>query len=246
MPGQQSYIVRLLRRTETLLLEEHREIQARVLGRIIQNLARADDVYPSLDRLYSVEGFDSFALRLMMSLDRLEDVDQETPPAILEYEARLLCAELQNGLNGHRKHSQTPHLPPGGETAFYGILHRFGRTIEDFKRKTLDEDTFKEIQPVYLDKILLDASSLEQAASSASKHDVVVFARVFIAFIQFVQQQQLYYDVRVVHLMNNANLTLQTVLEAVGAEDYETLNQTIELLRNPHDVLGIRVKHVKK
>ncbi len=62
----------------------------------------------------------------------------------------------------------------------------------------------------------------------------------FTFFATHVIEHRILQDARVLHLIDTANLTLQTVLETAVAEDFDSLYQTIALLESPRTLLQSR------
>lgn len=239
MSARQSYIVRLLRRLETLLVDHHMHQESAILGTIIHRLSHAEKVEDGLETLYGVQGFDRFALRLMWSLERYGIDTNDPPPAVEAYELSELGMLIRASLNG------TPHVPVFTDSPIpnnlwerlYDQLHRYGRCIEDLKRRSYDGEAFRSIDQSLLYRILDEAGTLGEAARSTGRADVEEFTVAVSRFLQHVLDDQLFHDARIVHLLDNANITLQTALDASGTEDYDALQQAIDLLKNPQTVL---------
>ena len=240
MSGAQSYIVRLLRKVETWLGEHGNAPEAAMVGKLVQKLAHADEIHSSLCALYQVDQFDQFALKLMWFLDKAERGDLALDTAVMDHQAEslgvLLLELLKNG------QGETPPSAPKGlpdrVDSLYDALHKFGRSIEELKRNSLEGGTFARLPENQLYKILSELVSLRESASAASKEDVVQFASACSGFIQHVLDSGLLSDVRIVNLLDNANLTLQTIFEAAGMEDNDSLQSTIDLLKRPEDLLN--------
>jgi hypothetical protein len=109
--------------------------------------------------------------------------------------------------------------------------------VEELNRRSFDADSFKEIDQDSLYRVLNESAALRHCAEVVENQDVVRFAEAFSTLVQFVVEQQVLRDVRVVNLLANANLTLQTILESAGEEDYDSLQQTIELLQTGRTLL---------
>ena len=238
MSKPQSYIVRLLRKVEASLMNGRRQAELTMLEKIIHRISHAENVREELETLYSVQGFDEFALRLMWSYER-EGIESNTlESGLIDYEVETLEALLRSVRNGEKKKEEVREIPPPKPLDdFHEELHKFGRSVEDLRRKSFDDDKFKGLDQDLLYRVLNESTSLQHYATQAGKTDVVRFADSFSALVQFVLDRRLFGDVRVVHLLENANLTLQTIVETVGAEDYDSLQQTIELLRTGRSIL---------
>jgi hypothetical protein len=83
----------------------------------------------------------------------------------------------------------------------------------------------------------LDAERLRAAASAERNDDVERFGKALGSFLEYAMGQNLLGDVRVVNLIENASLTLQTTVETLGADDYDALHQTTLLLEHPVTLL---------
>jgi len=240
MSGQQSYIVRLLRRVEAELVENRQQVAGEMLDKMIQKVSRADDISQALELLYSVRGFDQFALRLMWSLERHGIQFGGMDESVLEYEVESLGACMQQCVNGREPAVDGRQQELSVEEAldgFYEALHRFGRAIEDLKRPSLHSEKSSDSPVERLYRILNETAGLQEAAESVGKEDVVRFTGAYAGFVQYVLDHDTAGDVRVVNVLDNANLTLQTVQDAAAGEDIDSLQQIIELLRRPQELL---------
>lgn len=239
MSGDQSYLVRLLRKTEAALVARRRQHAGTMVARIIDRLSKADDVSDALGVLYSVQGFDLLALRLMWILERREKERNGQATEVMEHEAEGLATVVDGCINGKQEETlvELPEIHATTLDAFYEALHRFGRSVQELRRRSFDGDTFRRADTEALYRILSEAASLKEVAVRDGKRDVEHFAEALSGFVQHAIDADRTSDVRVVNVLDNANLTLQTVLEAAGAEDYDSLQQTIELLQRPQDLL---------
>ena len=240
MSGAQSYIVRLLRKVEMSLLNDRHQIEGAMMGKIIDKFSHSDDVEDALESLFSVKGFDEFALRLMWSLEKRGKEVNGLDGRLIDYEVESLSSLLKRPTTGGELSSpkeavelQSVHALDG----FYEALHKFGRVIEETRRNLYDGESFKGINQDSLFRILHATGSLEEAATSARKDDVVMFTKTLAQFVQYVMDHGLFKDVRIMNIVDNANLTLQTVMEAAGTENRDSLQQTIALLGHPRELL---------
>lgn len=238
MSGGQSYVIRLLRRVESSLSDGHHATESSKVGKIVQELAQADDIHEALDELLCVEGMDQFALRLMWLLDGAERGTMNFDDGVLDYQASLLenllttRTSAKGGVNG------TPELTAPDEIdQLFVSLHKFGRTIEGLKQQSIGEGGFRGIQEVQLYALLQALALLADQADSCGKKDLSRFATACSGFIHHVLDNGLLHDVRVVNILDNSNFTLQTVFEVAGAEDHDSLSSTIQLLNQPRELL---------
>ncbi len=234
MPGHQSYIVRLLRRTEASLAGKDMELIRGRLGKVVQKISRADDIRAALELLYSVQGFDAFAMRLMWVLERPVQAYNGLEGEIMDFEVRQLT-QLLAPRPGYRP--ELPAPPEAPMDALFESLHRFGREVEKLKRNTTKKEKIHATEPDALYRILNECAALEDAADKAGHPEVKRFCASFSKFTQYVIDDDRLSDGRVVNIMDNANMTLQTVLESYGAEDYDALQQMMTLLEDPQRLL---------
>lgn len=239
MSGAQSYIVRLLRKLEMSLLNNRYQVEGAMMGKIIHKISHADNVENELESLYSVKGLDQFALRLMWSMEKRGQAVNGLDGKVIDYEVEALSSLLTGSTSDEQsspKEGLEWHFVQTLD-GFYDALHKFGRVIEETQRKSYDGDSFRGIDQDVLFRLLHEAASLEEAARSAHKDDVVMFAKGLSHFVQYVADRGLFKDVRFMNIVDNANLTLQTVMEAAGTEDRDSLQQTIALLQHPGELL---------
>lgn len=213
-----------------------RKAELSMLEKIVYKLAHTENIGEELERLYGVHGFDQLALRLMWSLER-EGMESNTLESVLiDYEVETLNSLMRSARNGEKQKKEAQPVPsPKPLDDFYESLHRFGRVIEELHRKSFENESFKGVDQDLLYRVLNESTSLQHYASQADKTDVIRFTEAFSSLVQFVLDHRLYNDVRVVHILESANLTLQTILETAGEED--SLQQTIELLRAGRSLL---------
>ena len=237
MSSGQSYIVRLLRRTEKRLSMDHHAVEASKVGKIVQKLALADDVDEALDALHQVDGFSEFALRLMWQLDIADR-------GMLEWDNGAMddCASLLAGLlvtpSVDPGEASPAAAPPEGEGRISAPLLEVGRVIEDIKRRSMPSGAFKGIEENQLSKLLNVLASLGEQAVSAGSTDLSRLAATCSDFVLYVIDHALFHDVRVVNILDTVNLTLQTMLEAAGLEADSSIESAIQLLNQPEDLLA--------
>lgn len=238
MSGHQSYIVRLLRQVETSLAGDHSEYLRGVLGKITRRITQADNLDVALVSLYAVEGFDRFTLRLMWVLERAGISSSDIASEVMEYEVQQLSSVLHSAVTGHTTSVPVTIEPQSVKPLedFYEALHRFGRSIEDTRRKSASNGVVS-IDCNSLYRVLNEAGLIEKASLAAGKIEVAVFGSAVAKFIQYVIDAAVFHDIRVVNILDNANLTLQTVTESAGGEEYDSLQQMSALLEHPASLL---------
>lgn len=237
MFGEQGYIVRLLRRVETSLAEDFRHAESEMLGKVIHQIVQSDDVHTALEHLYAVEGFDDIALRLMWLVERARPKENGVQELVLEHDAGVLRALFLSAVNGKPQAGRTvaQHVALV-ESEFYDVLHQFGRSVESLRNESHEGEVFTTIPDDRLFNVLDAAGKLREAAAGTAREDVVRFSSALSDFIHYVLDHERSDDVRVIHVLDNANLTLQTVLAAAGMEDFDSLRQTTDLLQYPRSL----------
>jgi hypothetical protein len=238
MSTGQIYIVRLLRRVENLLSEGNHSAEASKVGKIMQKVAQADDIHEALDVLCKVEGLDDFALRLMWLLDVSERGEVSFENGVMDYQASVLGALISGSAaaDGAENAGAVSSLPDRIDK-LYVSLHKFGRAIEELKRHAIEDGVFGEIEENRIYDILNELASLGDHAAAAGKTDLSQFVSACSGFAQHVLDNSLLHDVRVVNILDNANITLQTMFETAGIEDNDSLQSTIQLLNQPKELL---------
>jgi hypothetical protein len=237
MSGQQSHIVRLLRNVESSLIGPGLDLVRTRLGKIVQKIARADDLTGALETLYAVEGFDAMALRLMWVSERPVPTSAALENDVMDYEVRQMAWILRPIAGPERA-----ALPPAAERPLdelYEALHRFGKTVDGLRRaavaKSADDDT-GEADRLY--RLLNDCAALEGAATRVRNDRIVGFCRAFSRFTHYVIDEHPRPDDRVHNVLESANITLQTVLESCTPEDDDALQNMIGLLNDPQRLLA--------
>ncbi len=236
MSGEYGYIVRLLRKLEFLLAQRGEQREAGRMGQIVQRVARADDVRAAIKALYAVEGYDRLALRLLYYADTLGPLLTELPDErLIDYHVEQLNRALLK--EGAAPRAEQPvRRSPSEEIA--GAINQFVISLRDLRRGAEGEGgVFEAIVREDLEALGQKARELGVTAEREKEADVSRFAVAAGTFIRYVCDRELFRDVRVVNILDNAVLTVQTVLPSVGADDFDTLTQTIQLLSDPATLL---------
>jgi len=237
MSSGQSYIVRLLREVETRLGRNGNSMVAARVGTIAQKMAQTDDVHEALETLRHVEGFGEFALRLMWALERAEPGTQGRDAAIMEYDSTRLGDALVTGEPD--AHDCEPASKFSEKVDGLSLKqHEVGRLIEGIKRGALASGTFNGIEESEMCRLHGEMSILGEQAVLSGWKDLGRLAEACCVFIQYVVDHSAYRDIRVVNVLDNANLTLQTALDSPGVEDSDSLESTISLLEQPGELLN--------
>jgi hypothetical protein len=236
---KQEYIRELLQAVETRLNREGRDAEARRMGTIACKMTVAPNVMSALDNLYLVEGFDRFALKLMWYLERSDEVvDQTVGEDVIGYQAIDLVGSLPSRhLDSRGLEATCALMSAQPQRDLASALEEFTSALGAMSRQSLDEENFRGIEENQVVSILDKAAALRALAMSHGNGDVARFSSAFSLFLRYVVERGLLKDVRVANFMDSANLTLQTVMETVGAEDYDSLQQCIQLLEDPAKLL---------
>jgi len=236
MSGEYGYIVRLLRKLEFTLAEYGHQREAGRMGQIIQRIARADDVRAAVRTLYMVEGYDRLSLRLLFYSDRMGPFETELPDdSLIDYHVSKLYSTIVDSQPGEIRPSAR-RLPPSQDVT-QGI-DGFVAALRDLRRGAMEGEPFRGIQRGHLERLLQRAHDLGATADREGNLDISRFAAASSTFVRYVLDRSIYEDVRVVNILDNAVLTLQTVLPSVGADDYDSLAQTNQLLSDPATLLN--------
>jgi hypothetical protein len=166
------------------------------------------------------------------------DVGLET--GLLEYEAALLGNLALRTPGSGGADEAAPAEPDSGDDIddLYVSLHKFGRAVEGLKRASSQPGGKGSAPENLLFGILGEIASLKEKAQIARKGEVTQFCDACAGFIQYALDNGRLQDVRIVNVLDNANITLQTVFETAGVEDNDSLESTIQLLQRPHDLLN--------
>lgn len=231
MSGHQSYIVRLLRRLESSISVPGSELFRTRLGRVVQRISRADDLRDALERLYAVEGFDRLALRLLWVMERPLPQSNLLENELMDHEVR----QMEWVLRPSQDDGPAPLSPLQARPVdtFFEQLHRFGRAVEGLRRPPGEDEA--DADRLY--RLLNATASLSSAAREAGNGRVERFCDAFSRFIHHALDERKASDVRVVNVLENANLTLQTVVESCSVQEDDTLQNMIVLLDDPRRLL---------
>ncbi len=237
MLPEQMHIKTVLQKLEIALQDSGRRAEGEKVGLIAARLSHARDIDEALKLLYGVSGWDAVAIRLMWYVEQLR---------------RTSAGSIANeDLLNHRLFELLAVLPlpveieaaPGQDIAaarmvdLRDALFRFGSSLEELRRDSFTDGSFSGLPESVLEQVIGEAMSLQVTASEQRSRDIARFAHAFAFFAKHVLEHGIVQDVRILHVMSTANLTLQTVLETAQAEDFDSLYQTIALLENPRTLL---------
>jgi hypothetical protein len=232
--------VLLLRRLQQRLVDEGHRVQGEMIGRVSDRISASADLDLALERLYSLQGWDAIALRLMWYAKRARAGGATIRrDALIDYQVeelhRLLMVAPQSGS------LDPPPARQGGGSVLTGevfeALHHFNTALEDLKRSAFEGERFHGMREGLVDSALTHAGRLHQVSSASGNETLAQFAATFSLFLRYVIERDLFDDVRVAHLIDNASQSLQGLLESLGTEDYGALLQTIDMLQNPETLL---------
>ncbi len=234
MPAEYGYIMRVLRRLESLLIDTGHQVEGGRVGLIVQRFSKSDDVRGVLAELYQVEGYDRFAMRLLYYGETVRDALSEKPDErLLEYHVKELYATLLTSSpvqEAHREKDGNAALAPGDLSR---SLDEFDTGLQAMKRSAYTDDSFNGIERSVLERLLQLVNDLGEVARKERSRDIAKFSAACSTFLRFVLDRGLHKDVRVFNILDNAGLTLQTVLQAVGEENIDSLHQMVQLLEDP-------------
>jgi hypothetical protein len=235
MTGGYSYVMRLLRRLESRLMEGGRHLEAGRLGMILQRFSKTDNLRTALAELYAVEGYSVFALRLMYYSETIADaLGGEPDDRLLEYHVQDLLASLQEAV------PETPPAGPpvGGQPAdVRKALEKFEASLQAVKRAAYRDEQFAGINRGTMAAFLQHVNDLGEIARRERAADIARFSAACSTFVRYVLDHDLLKDVRAVNIIDNASLTLQTTLHAAGEENFDSLQQMVQLLEDPATLL---------
>jgi hypothetical protein len=241
MSDEQRYILRLLRKLESAATEEHNDNVKGLIGKLIHKISLSNDVQGVLETLYGVRGFEEFSMRLMWLVERGRTQSNGSDSVVSDYEVEVLRSLVKPVANGSGSAAeQRKQESAGAEWSpedFYDELNRFGRLLEDFKRKSRAGHVPRQIEPDMLYRILDGVLQLQHSAAAIRKKEVVRFAAALSHFLHYVLDNDRCEDARVVTIIDSANLTMQTVLQSAGTEDVDSLEQMTSLLQDPRELL---------
>ena len=237
MLREQMHITKLLQGLEAMLLDSGRRGEGEKVGLVAARLSHARDIDRALQVLYGVSGWDAVAIRLMWYAEQMRHAAAgagASEEVIGHQVSELLAAMPAPGPEG-REEDLSPDV--ARTVDIRDALSRFGSALEELRRASFSGGVFSGIPESMLERVIREAALLQLTASVQQSRDVARFARAFTFFATHVREHGILQDVRVLHVIGTANLTLQTVLETAQAEDFDSLYQTIALLETPQTLL---------
>jgi hypothetical protein len=232
--------VQLLRRLQQRLTEEGHRVQGEMMGKVADRISSADDVEKALEQLYSVQGWDAIALRLMWYASQSSGKNADIPrDSLIEYQMEELHALLMAASSGEGEDSRpsSPEGTPQLTGAVFEGVFQFTAALDNLKQSAFEGERFQGMRQGLVDAALLQAGRMHQASSAAGNEILAQFAAAFSLFLRYVIERDLFDDVRVAHLIDNASQSVQGLLESTGREQYDSLQQTVGMLQNPETLL---------
>jgi hypothetical protein len=219
----------LLRQLERHLMGRDRGEEAVLVGRIARRIEQTPGA--TLDELRSVEGFEPFALRLLWLTHPSDDTTPKAQSAELNEFRMQDLARLLPSVRSKSPAAGAPESPADP-------VREFGNAVEGLQRRSSPDGHFRGVDFGALALVDGAVTRLLVSARSEGKKDVADFAEACAGFCRYVREEGLTDDVRCVHLLDNAHVTLQAAIDAGSADDDDALRQTIALLRNPGNVFA--------
>ncbi len=210
------------------------------MGKLADSIASTTGMKETLDRLYSVHGWDMIALRLMWYIERARETGAGPGrDALIDYQVDELYRLLMtaSGGNGADTPAQ-PEQPAGPLTSgVFESLMQFSTSLEDLRRTSFEGERVQGMRQRFFDSALSNAGRLHQVCSLGGQEALAQFAAAFSLFLRYVIERDLFDDARVAHVVDNAGQALQAILDRASDEDYDSLQQTIDMLHNPETLL---------
>lgn len=210
------------------------------MGKLADHIASTAELKPALDRLYGVHGWDTIALRLMWYIERARETGSGAGhDALIDYQVDELYRLLMtaSGGNGAEPPPPTDRLPGPLPGTVFEALMQFSTSLEDLRRTAFEGERFQGMRQRFFDSALSNAGRLHQVCSAESQEALAQFAAAFSLFLRYVIERDLFDDARVAHVVDNAGQALQAILDRANEEDFDSLQQTIDMLHNPEALL---------
>ncbi len=239
MPGEEHYSVKVLQSVEALLVGEGFRPQAEAVSILIKRLEETPDSDTVLRKLFGVKGWDKVALRLLWLEKKVREGDPATVDRLLkEDHVREVYKEVVvTGGVPKAPESEPEEPPPPPSQDLSDALVRFDAAVGILKQRSIQGDDFVGIEQPLVEILQEETDALRTVASADGNQDVIRFCTALSIFVVYVLDKAKLNDIRTMNIIDNANLTLQTVLQAMGAADYDSLQQTTQLLENPGTLL---------
>ena len=232
MAGEREHILDVLQLLESRLTSSNRSIDAGRISLIRLALSSSQPLDAALEKLYGVQGYDQLALRLMWYAEKGSDTFAPVPTDhVVSRRADELLSMLPTEF--------PPPAGPGAEEpkSLAAAADEFGVAVEALKAGAFREGHFSEVTEELAAPLHASLQPLGRAGALEENRDVARFADAVARFLELVRARSLARDVRVVNLLDSANLTLQTAMQTHAAEDFDSLQEITRLLENPLPLL---------
>lgn len=232
MAGEREHILDVIQLLESRLTSSNRSLDAGRISLIRRALSSSQHLDAALEMLYGVQGYDQVALRLMWYAEKGSD---PFAAVLTEHAVSRRADELLSLLP-----TEFPApAGPGPEVpkSIAAAVDEFGVAVEALKAGSFREGQFSEVTEDLAAPLRASLQPLGRAGALEENRDVARFADAVARFLERVRARALARDVRVVNLLDSANLTLQTVMQTHAAEDYDSLQEITRLLEDPLPLL---------
>ena len=210
------------------------------MGKLADAISSTTEIQATLDRLYSVQGWDAIALRLMWYIERARETGAGPGrDALIDYQVDELYRLLMTASGGNGADAAAQAEQPSGPVTggVFELLMQFSTSLEDLRRTAFEGERVQGARQRFFDSALSNAGRLHQVCSSEGQEALAQFAAAFSLFLRYVIERDLFDDARVAHVVDNAGQALQAILDRANDEDYDSLQQTIDMLHNPETLL---------
>lgn len=235
MADEDRYCVQVLKTLEAHLIGEGFRPQAERIAALVKRLKETGDPDAVLRQLYGVRGWDTIALRLLWYEYKARETDvQALERTMMDKHMReLFDAVVKTGgvSTAPPPQSPAPSVPTSQDIT--EALERFDAAVGILKQRSLQGDDFIGIEQPLIEILQEETDALRGVASAEDNQDIVKFCTALSIFLVYIIDKGRTNDVRTMNIIDNANLTLQTVQQTMGAADYDSLQQITQLLENP-------------
>ncbi len=232
MAGEREHILDVMQLLESRLTSSNRSLDAGRISLIRRALSSSQHLDAALEMLYGVQGYDQVALRLMWYAEKGSD---PFAAVLTEHVVSQRADELLSLLPTEFPAPASPG--PEEPKSIAAAVDEFGVAVEALKAGSFREGQFSEVTEDLAARLRASVQPLGRAGALEENRDVTRFADAVARFLELVRARSLARDVRVVNLLDSANLTLQTVMQTHAAEDYDSLQEITRLLENPLPLL---------
>ncbi len=234
MAGEREHILDVMQLLESRLTSSNRSLDAGRISLIRRALSSSQHLDAALELLYGVQGYDQVALRLMWYAEKGSD---PFAAVLTDHVVSRRADELLSLLPAEFPAPAGPGPGPEEPKSIAAAVDEFGVAVEALKAGSFREGQFPEVTEDLAARLRASLQPLGRAGALEENRDVARFADAVARFLELVRARSLARDVRVVNLLDSANLTLQTVMQTHAAEDYDSLQEITRLLENPLPLL---------